>query len=970
MLDVQEIVDDVIKSPEDGSLYRGLVLKNNLKVLLVSDPSTDKAAAAMDVHSGHMNDPIEIPGLAHFCEHMVFLGSEKHPKENDFTEFLTSHGGMSNAFTSSEHTTFYFDVSHECLAEALDRFAQFFLCPLFTADAMDREVNAVDSENVKNLNSDSWRLHQLDKATCNPAHPYSKFGTGNKSTLKTEPSSKGIDVRKALLDYHSRFFSSNAMALVVVARESLDDLTKVVRDLLTSVVDKNVVVPEWLDHPFTSEYLQIHQQVVPVKDVRMFQMTFPIPDLHQYYKTNPAHYVAHLLGHEGPGSVLSLLKSKGWSNRLVAGPTQGAKGFSFFIVKVDLTENGVDHIHEIGTVVFQYIAMLQAQPIQEWIYRECAELSKIQFLFKDKENPMQFSYETAINLHEFPLKEVLCGHYFMTDYKPKVIELVLSYLKPDFVRTRVVSKTFEGKTNRKEGWYGTDYSLEKIEDCVIQNWKNVVLNADLHLPPVNEFIPTNLSVFPRASGSPSLPTLIKETSSVRLWYKQDDKFFLPKSCLYLDITSPVAYQDPKSCTMTHLYVELLKDSLNEYSYAAEISGLEYQIESTLYGLQMRVRGYSDKQKVFLRKVLQKAVDFSVDEKRFPQIKDMYVRSLRNFKAEAPNQHAVYYTTFLLEEKAWKKEELADSLEGVAFSDVVNFVPTLLARLHFELLFHGNLTKVEALDLCSITEETFATTKPLLPSQLTRHRAVQLPDKSDFVFSADNDVHPSSAVEMFLQTEMQSTRSNMLLELFNQLIKESFFNVLRTQEQLGYLVHSGIRRCNGSQGLRFLIQSLRDPLYVESRIEAFLRRVQRELETLSEREFSQQVNALATKRLVKPKKLVSEANKYWTEIVSRQYNFDRDNVEVAFLKTLQLGDVVHFYNDLVASAGSKRRKLVVRICGTKDRDLEVAEDDLRHALFPSQPQAIDDVNTWKASLPLCPIVLPYDDWKSRTDEKVT
>ena len=52
MLDVQEIVDDVIKSPEDGSLYRGLVLKNNLKVLLVSDPSTDKAAAAMDVHSG------------------------------------------------------------------------------------------------------------------------------------------------------------------------------------------------------------------------------------------------------------------------------------------------------------------------------------------------------------------------------------------------------------------------------------------------------------------------------------------------------------------------------------------------------------------------------------------------------------------------------------------------------------------------------------------------------------------------------------------------------------------------------------------------------------------------------------------------------------------------------------------------------------------------------------------------------
>ena len=45
-----------------------------LQVLLVSDPSTDKAAAAMDVHIGHMSDPPNLPGLAHFCEHMLFLG--------------------------------------------------------------------------------------------------------------------------------------------------------------------------------------------------------------------------------------------------------------------------------------------------------------------------------------------------------------------------------------------------------------------------------------------------------------------------------------------------------------------------------------------------------------------------------------------------------------------------------------------------------------------------------------------------------------------------------------------------------------------------------------------------------------------------------------------------------------------------------------------------------------------------------
>jgi predicted lipoprotein len=74
MAAVKQSFPDITKSAEDDRNYRGLELKNGLKVLLVSDPSTDKAAAAMDVHIGHMSDPPNLPGLAHFCEHMLFLG--------------------------------------------------------------------------------------------------------------------------------------------------------------------------------------------------------------------------------------------------------------------------------------------------------------------------------------------------------------------------------------------------------------------------------------------------------------------------------------------------------------------------------------------------------------------------------------------------------------------------------------------------------------------------------------------------------------------------------------------------------------------------------------------------------------------------------------------------------------------------------------------------------------------------------
>ena len=70
--------------------------------------------------SGSLSDPPNIAGLSHFCEHMLFLGTKKYPKENEYSQFLSEHAGSSNAFTSGEHTNYYFDVSHEHLEGALD----------------------------------------------------------------------------------------------------------------------------------------------------------------------------------------------------------------------------------------------------------------------------------------------------------------------------------------------------------------------------------------------------------------------------------------------------------------------------------------------------------------------------------------------------------------------------------------------------------------------------------------------------------------------------------------------------------------------------------------------------------------------------------------------------------------------------------------------------------------------------------
>jgi secreted Zn-dependent insulinase-like peptidase len=61
----------------DNRSYRVIQLPNQLEILLVHDPDTDKAAAAMDVNVGSLSDPDDLPGTAHAVEHLCFLGTKK-----------------------------------------------------------------------------------------------------------------------------------------------------------------------------------------------------------------------------------------------------------------------------------------------------------------------------------------------------------------------------------------------------------------------------------------------------------------------------------------------------------------------------------------------------------------------------------------------------------------------------------------------------------------------------------------------------------------------------------------------------------------------------------------------------------------------------------------------------------------------------------------------------------------------------
>jgi len=301
----------------------------------------------------------------------------------------------------------------------------------------------------------------------------------------------------------------------------------------------------------------------------------------------------------------------------------------------------------------------------------------------------------------------------------------------------------------------------------------------------------------------------------RVWHKKDDVFWVPKVNMYFQLKSPLAYSSPSNNVKTQLYVSLLKDALNEYSYDADLAGLCYSLDTTVEGMVLSVEGYNDKAHVLLQKVVEKMRTLEINPERFHLIHDQMDRMYKNFLLEAPHQHAMYYMSYLTQEKLWTQEEKLAELKDLTPADIEAFYPVLLSRLHIEGLVHGNMAAADALKAGSIIEEGLRS-KALVPSELLSQRCHLLPEHCKAVYKRDvpDSNNVNSGIEYYLQIEdATSKESRARIQIMAQIINEPCFNQLRTKEQLGYLVFSGVRKQTGASGLRFILQSERDPVHL-------------------------------------------------------------------------------------------------------------------------------------------------------------
>lgn len=386
-----------------------------------------------------------------------------------------------------------------------------------------------------------------------------------------------------------------------------------------------------------------------------------------------------------------------------------------------MTDEGFANRDKIVKLIFQYLNMIRNRGLKEWIFEEYKTLAEIDFRFEDKKNPIDLVKQLVSAMRHYPLPEVLTAPVLVTEWRPELVEFVLSMLTPSNVRITIVDQSLYWKCNEVEEIYNTKYGTEKISQQVIRDWTICGLDPSLCLPAENIFIPTDFEFLPITNWKQTYPKIIRDTSLARVWFKQDTEFRKPKSVMTIELKNATINSDPLSWNMIHMFVWLLEDHLKEQCYAAELAGQSCRISVTTGGLRIHIDGYSHKQDVFLQTILNQTFRFKIDGQRLEDTYDAYLTHLKSIKSDKPQQVAIYYLGVILTEQMWSNEELIQAMKFVTLDRIKTFVNEVLTTAHAECFIFGNVNEDKAVKLSKLIED-----------RLNRARAYSM-SKSKVVF---------------------------------------------------------------------------------------------------------------------------------------------------------------------------------------------------------------------------------------------
>lgn len=903
-------------------------LQNGLEALIISDPGAEQSAAALAVEAGSWDDPLEYPGMAHFLEHMLFMGTKAYPKEDEFMPYVKECGGKVNAYTASDRTVYMFSANNAGFQGALDRFSHFFIDPLFNTASIERELHAVDQEHAKNLENDGWRQYMIFKETGNQNHPNAKFSTGNADTLGGIP-------RQAMIDWHEKHYSSDRMHLIVVSSMPIDELITLTVNSFSPVPQRETS-KQAIFESLTSDTQKGHLiYIKPIKDLRILSLTWELPEnLSADQEAKVGELLCYTLKSGSKNSLLGLLKREHLAEEINVSQEQLGKTSRIFSIDIALTDKGLQDVNTVSKYCFEALARLKKTNIPRYIFDEVEKIKTTEFEYRSRIDSFYLVMTAADamlreDLETFPKKTLIPTHY-----DPQLIGKYLDYLTPENCLFFVIADP--GKvgieTTRKEKWMGAEYAVLPVGNKTMYELANATINPQIGLPPPNPYIPKNLQLLHTGSStSKTEPVAIENDSFGKVYMLEDSKYLVPFVSHRFRIKSPLIDTSTKAQVLCDLYIRALENQLTPTFTAAEAAGAKINLSHSNLSMKVSIDAYSDGSEKLTEEIMGSLKKIRASKEEFHLFKRSLASQYENQEKELLFLQVQRLLGNLIFNDSHTAEEKLPALHSITYEEFSEFSQNVFKKAYLEGLLYGNIAKPQSTQLLTTIKNAMKSEE--YPVKDHHEKSIlMLSNKGGPYMVTERTGMQGNAAILMIEQGPYSFERRATQQVLGIYLQNAFFDTLRTKQQVAYIAKAWDKTEEHQLLQCFAVQSSTHlPSELIGRFELFLENFIKQYSTEFPIERFEKVREMAIATVsMPPENLMGNADRLFT--LGFDYNGDFDFVEkrIDALKKINYDEVRLAAERCLSRKNSRRLAVLLEGVTPPERDFRyetVSKEDL-------------------------------------------
>jgi len=880
--------------------FIGNKLENNIEYINIEDSTLEKSSLIVSINTGSIAEDIELQGLAHFLEHMLFLGSEKYPNESYFDEFVSKNGGYSNAYTDTYQTVYYFTVLDDSFEKSMDIFSRFFIDPLFDENSVDREINAIESEHLKNVQSDQWRYSYFTDLISKKNSMINKFSTGNLLTLKKP------NVREKMIEFYNKYYISSNIKISTVSSISNKITSKLVNKYFGGIKKSNKSEEEKgkiiNKKPFYNKGLETYY-LKTINDINYLTYLWEIPTYEDYYKDNLSpEFIRMLIINKNENSLNIFLKQKG----LIKSISVIVDNKGTFNVIFDLTE--INYWKEVD-ICFRYF-MKSLKDID--LNRVCEyynSVDKLLFNIGTKGESLDLGLLIANNLHYLPINKSNVGTKYPIKTDINKVEELIGLLNFSDVKIILCNN-----------------SIDKIDKIIIKSpkitepyydleWYKINLSNDYKKP--NDFI-INIEELvpydnPYLNIKPVVDIKIKLTKPITepVKIKLTNRGKITKCCYINDVWFGNTYKYNEAIIYTNLVFTnldlvkslenylLTKIFINYLNYKILIKfNLEFELEylsglvfnSSLSLVELNINGWNDKYSEFFRSIMNyiNTIEYKSEDK---MIMTSIIKSIEQEYQHMINKKPWDYSDYIVRlntiNNTYRYEQVLNLLPKLIInrSSLNNIKEMIFKKSHFKICVYGNTNMDILQQNLGYSRYYFNNCKKCILNE-----SYELPKRNLDIIHPNEDELNNCFTYYYYISEF-SVKTISLLLLFQSSINQKFYDSLRTKQQFGYLVNSSVKKINTNYYFIEKIQSERSIEEIQKAIDKFNKDFVSNM--VYSKDFDKLKKSLHDSLKEPDSSTLEVASRFFNEISKNTYLFNREELLGNKVLTIEYSDFMKF-----------------------------------------------------------------------------